>query len=324
MPLALLKSVDSHESTWHRRGHAGFAGALVLMFGSAVLTESVDVASVVLLIVALVVMAALSAVLFATDQLRHSSTVLLWPVATIVALVSFKQVNPAGASLLVGLFVLAFLFIGLSQPPGRGLWLLLPAAVAFVEVADLDLAAAIIRVPLSLLIWAASSELPSRLLTEVRGQREILRDAATKDSLTGLLNRSTLDERVRSAVRGSAVALLDIDHFKQYNDAYGHHAGDDVLAEFATMLLEHSRPGDGVFRYGGEEFLVIFNGTGASDAAAAVERYAEAWAEHRSGLSFSAGVAPLAVDGIRAADELLYRAKRSGRSRVVVEQRESA
>jgi diguanylate cyclase (GGDEF)-like protein len=324
MSIAWAQHAVDHTNIWHRRGALGFSGAGGLMMAAAWLTDSLDHRTFITLVVASLVVAATAVVLAVCHQATRQWSLLLWPIATVATLVAFSGPAEEGAGLLTGLIPLAFLHVGLSQPPGRGLWLLLPAAAAWVTVLDVDPPVAAIRLPLSMLIWAATSELPSRLLTEVRGQREVLRVAAMTDSLTRVLNRSTLADRVQSAAVGSSVALIDIDLFKQFNDSHGHVAGDVVLTDFAAMLVAQCRSTDDVFRYGGEEFVVIFDALRPSRAALVIDRFSTAWAGHPSKVSFSAGIAPLAVGGIKLADELLYEAKRSGRGRVVVDHAESA
>ncbi|MET0930187.1 MAG: GGDEF domain-containing protein [Aeromicrobium sp.] len=324
MPLPWSQHAENHEEIWHRRGHLGFAGSIALMLVAARVTSSLDRSLVITIVASCAVVVAIAGLLLVSGQLVKRWSLLLWPVATVSTLVAYGQADPRAGGLLIGIIPMAFLHVGLSQPPGRGLWLLLPATAAWAMIVDLDVGAAAIRLPLAIGIWAASSELPARLLTEVRQQKDVLRIAATTDSLTGLLNRSTLAARMQVASAGSSVAVIDIDHFKLFNDTFGHLAGDVVLTDFATMLVEQSGPDGGVFRYGGEEFLVLFDAMDAAEAAVMVELFADAWQAHASHLTFSAGVALLSVDGIRVADDLMYRAKRDGRSRVMVEHRESA
>jgi len=168
-----------------------------------------------------------------------------------------------------------------------------------------------------------------------------LQAMAVTDALTGLCNRRQLDsvlevEWARSARAGGplAVLMIDIDHFKTYNDAHGHIAGDGCLAAVATGVRESlRRPGDVVGRWGGEEFLAILPGTDlaggeavARDVAAAVCRLAIP----RGGVAgdgivtVSIGVAavkPSFDDGVASlvdrADRALYAAKAAGRDRVV-------
>jgi len=166
--------------------------------------------------------------------------------------------------------------------------------------------------------------------------REKLRDQATHDSLTGLLNRGCilekLDEeisRTRRANEPLSVVMADLDRFKLINDTYGHLAGDTVLREGARRLKTTARCYDAVGRYGGEEFLIVLPGCDTTDAAVQAERMRDAMASvpfltssHPVPVTLSLGVscttqcAPESL--IRTADDALYEAKAKGRNRVVV------
>jgi diguanylate cyclase (GGDEF)-like protein len=161
---------------------------------------------------------------------------------------------------------------------------------------------------------------------------------ARRDPLTGLGNRRALQEdlelleaRVTRYGHRYCMALLDVDHFKSYNDAYGHQAGDKVLQAVAGQLKAKARSGDALYRYGGEEFLCIFpeqsldSGTHAIERMrTGVERLAVPHADSTRGvLTVSAGLAMLDTDQTRSAsevlkeaDQALYRAKQLGRNRV--------
>jgi diguanylate cyclase (GGDEF)-like protein len=175
--------------------------------------------------------------------------------------------------------------------------------------------------------------------TEALAQaNERLEQLATTDSLTGLPNRrrlgEILDAEWRRALRPKswlAVAMIDIDQFKLYNDHYGHPAGDRCLHRVATALAGHVRETDHVARYGGEEFSLVLPDTDALGAVVAAERVRHAVeglaephaASSRGIVTISIGVAAilptpydLAEDLIRQADEHLYEAKRAGRNRV--------
>lgn len=158
---------------------------------------------------------------------------------------------------------------------------------------------------------------------------ELVRTARI-DPVTGLGNRRALDEALK-ALAGSRIAavLLDLDHFKAFNDRFGHLAGDAALARFGELLRGTVRDGDLAFRYGGEEFLVLIPGGEVEGAARLGERIRAAVRDDqttgRQGLTVSAGVAaadrfssadPLPL--LRQADVALYQAKRNGRDRVVV------
>ena len=117
--------------------------------------------------------------------------------------------------------------------------------------------------------------------------------------------------------------MLDIDHFKQYNDTHGHLEGDRLLTRLAEVLLKELRDTDYVFRYGGEEFLVLLPNTELLMAHAAAERLRAA-VEREVGVTISLGVAVFldSMQGkeslVKAADAALYRAKNGGRNRVEI------
>jgi len=168
--------------------------------------------------------------------------------------------------------------------------------------------------------------------------REALRAQSIKDPLTGLYNRryleETLDREIRRAVRGEqalGILMLDLDHFKKFNDTYGHDAGDTVLRETASFLSRSIRAEDVVCRFGGEEFVVILPTAELSAAHARGERICSRLRElnvrHQGqslgAITVSVGVAALPLHGtspkelLDAADAALYRAKGEGRDRVV-------
>jgi diguanylate cyclase (GGDEF)-like protein len=166
--------------------------------------------------------------------------------------------------------------------------------------------------------------------------REALREQATHDGLTGLLNRTgileKLDEELSRASRtGTPVSVLmaDLDLFKSINDTCGHLVGDAVLREAARRLRSAARRYDSVGRYGGEEFLIVLPGCNTADAAVQGERMREAIGatlfevpSHPFLVTASLGVAcstQCAPDAlVREADDALYLAKAQGRNRVVV------
>ncbi|NJM31734.1 MAG: GGDEF domain-containing protein [Limnobacter sp.] len=148
-----------------------------------------------------------------------------------------------------------------------------------------------------------------------------LYDETRKDPLTGLLNRRgwlhfthyTLKRIAKFGSTPVAVAILDIDYFKQYNDTYGHDAGDLRLVEFAEMIRGNFRPSDTVARVGGEEFAVLLPNCTVEDAKRIIDRIREI---KQNNISFSAGVADLeeckTVEGAMAvADQALYQAKQA-------------
>jgi diguanylate cyclase (GGDEF)-like protein/PAS domain S-box-containing protein len=169
--------------------------------------------------------------------------------------------------------------------------------------------------------------------------REELREQATRDPLTGLYNRRYLEEslqrelhRARRASTPVCVAMLDLDHFKQLNDALGHDAGDALLRAMGQLLRERLRKSDIACRYGGEEFVIVLSDSTIADTVQKVEQIGMLvkQLEVRQGnqslgrMALSAGVAALPEHGftgpelLRAADEAMYAAKQAGRDRVLV------
>lgn len=154
-----------------------------------------------------------------------------------------------------------------------------------------------------------------------------LERVARTDDLTGLANRRSWDEHLRREVSRArrdgaplAVAVLDIDHFKRYNDRYGHQAGDRLLKEVAANWQRRIRDTDILARYGGEEFALALPGAGSDHAKQLLERLRAATPRNER---VSAGV--VQWDGqedegslLDRADQALYVAKRAGRDRVVV------
>ena len=178
-----------------------------------------------------------------------------------------------------------------------------------------------------------------KLEDKVSQRTEELRQQAIRDPLTGLFNRRYLDEtlprEVHRALRDNmplAVVMIDLDHFKRFNDEWGHEAGDAVLLGVAELLLDGLRASDIACRFGGEELLVVMPG---ADTGEAVRRITAIAGETRKlatrvmgrelpPITFSAGVAIVPDHGgeaeavVRAADRAMYLAKETGRDRVVV------
>ena len=155
---------------------------------------------------------------------------------------------------------------------------------------------------------------------------------ATRDALTGLVNRRVFDEGLERAVHKAArtstplsLVVLDLDRFKLVNDSYGHQVGDDVLRAAGRALAAATRGEDLAARYGGEEFVVLLPDTDGETALAIAERLRAGIAAEVHGLAVtaSAGVATLPADAttgtalVSAADRALYEAKRTGRDRAV-------
>ena len=192
-------------------------------------------------------------------------------------------------------------------------------------------------VVLALILFMLTSTLV--LAREIRRRAEAenkLEEMATTDALTGLRNRRKFDDVIdsewRRAIRhGTPVALLmiDADHFKAYNDTYGHQAGDQVLVGIAICISDSvSRAGDCAARYGGEEFAVLLPGTSEDDAlkvAETIRGKVQGWSTDETISTVSCGVASLVPTAgtdwsalVGAADKALYAAKAGGRNRSVL------
>jgi diguanylate cyclase (GGDEF)-like protein/PAS domain S-box-containing protein len=178
------------------------------------------------------------------------------------------------------------------------------------------------------LVYARSTDVTER--KALAQEREALIDEneqlARSDALTGLPNRRALDDQLprqmARALRAESplcLAIIDIDHFKSYNDTHGHLAGDGVLRECATAWDSELRGEDTILRFGGEEFLVVLPDCGAADATAIVERLRAATPDQQT---CSAGLAVWRAgesvdDLVGRADKALYEAKENGRDRLV-------
>jgi two-component system cell cycle response regulator len=193
------------------------------------------------------------------------------------------------------------------------------------------------------IIWTPIEkvELSARvsILLRVHHYSERLREIAITDGLTRLYNRRYFMEMAEKAFKEAlenelplSVAMMDVDHFKRVNDTYGHAAGDEVLRMVAEVCRKSTRGNDILGRYGGEEFVLLMRNTPISGAVIAAERIRQAVAdtsiETPSGVvkvTISIGVAQLndRIDRLdrllSLADEALYRAKESGRNKVVVQ-----
>lgn len=179
----------------------------------------------------------------------------------------------------------------------------------------------------------------------------VIRDSynmAFRDELTGLPSRRSLNENLNGLGSRYALAMLDVDHFKKFNDTYGHDVGDQVLKVVARRMME-VRGGGKPYRYGGEEFTIIFPGKSAREAVPELEKVREAIAGYQLAIrsserptdknvgksqrgrgakasavsvTISIGVAergaalPTSRDVLKAADMALYKAKNQGRNRV--------
>lgn len=171
------------------------------------------------------------------------------------------------------------------------------------------------------------------MVDSLRTSRTELERLSTTDPLTGLFNRRHLmkllgDEVVRARRHNHlfSILMVDVDHFKEYNDSHGHQAGDQVLQRVGAVLKESTRGSDFAARYGGEEFLVLLSETGVDGAKLAAERIRQRMRTqpmNGRNVTVSVGLASFPSHGdtgeaiIARADAALYEAKRAGRDRVM-------
>jgi diguanylate cyclase (GGDEF)-like protein len=204
------------------------------------------------------------------------------------------------------------------------IWRLRPSTGGIIDVVDLSL---VLGLMTGLLVQAGRRQ--DRLVAQLESQ-------ASLDPLTGLVTRRVLDDAVRRALAtpavhaGTALILVDVDHFKSINDGYGHPVGDDALVHIAQVLGRQSRPDTVISRLGGDEIAVLLLGCAEATARARAHEFLTTLRENplvlaggsELQLSISLGVAhaPSGESDLRelyaAADASLYQAKHAGRGRV--------
>ena len=178
-------------------------------------------------------------------------------------------------------------------------------------------------------------------IIEIDSLRVQLQDQAIRDSLTGVFNRRFLAEALEREIAKAnhedmpiSIVMMDVDHFKSFNDTYGHKCGDAVLRDLAGFLTKNSRHGDIVCRYGGEEFVILMPEASFQNAFERAQSWQQAYAsktieyeDKALKVTFSAGVASYPQHGpngetiLHAADHALYESKSNGRNRVTAFQK---
>ncbi|GAB6196156.1 GGDEF domain-containing protein [Lysobacter xanthus] len=256
------------------------------------------------------------------------------------------------AMFLVGAMVLGSLVVGRLVGLSGALWSYPIIGASFLLVRRVRaLVACIVLVALLVVDGSAFGSMLERLMylssaavtcllayvfarqTEV--QREQLEALASRDPLTGAANRRAMERELHIAAEAfrrhrvpAGVLVMDLDHFKRINDDFGHEAGDDVLVGFARLVQSRCRAGDRLFRYGGEEFVLLLPGTDDATLATVAEELRAAVAGRiRTGdgraVTVSIGAAALQTgedpsQWLARADAAMYSAKRAGRDRVML------
>lgn len=181
-----------------------------------------------------------------------------------------------------------------------------------------------------------ANEALTRQLEEIELLRDELEQQAIRDPLTDVFNRRYMTEFLEKEIARAdrenvpvSVVLMDLDKFKQYNDSYGHKCGDEILKAFANFLVEHTRRGDVICRYGGEEFVILMPNATSEISYERADTWRQDFSETpidyegiRFSITFSAGIATFPQHGhtsdaiLQAADKALYKSKDAGRNRV--------
>jgi diguanylate cyclase (GGDEF)-like protein len=261
----------------------------------------------------------------------HPRVTLLLPVLALANL----SINSATGLLPVSTYgvwlVLVFVWLGQWQPPRTAIMMGLVAAIAFLapylfgtSVTADSLSAIAISVPVAVLVGETIARKEAATRRAQASQQEalsLLALANLTDDLTGVGNRRQANVLLDSLQVGDALAILDLDHFKDVNDTLGHQVGDQVLQELGSYLRARVRGSDRTARFGGEEFIVVLRQPAAAAAAKTVQRLIEGWRSTRPLATLSAGVAIHEPgrsynDTFANADAALYAAKAAGRDQL--------
>lgn len=317
MPYAEVASSRADVRASHARAAIGVSLVAGVSFVASITTHEAD-GTWPYFLASLAVIASAWAVLRTRPERR---LLLTWPALTIVGLYGAGQVAPRAALLCVGVIVLAFLDTGLTQPRWTSLALWPLAFVVWWQVSSLPTEQALVRGTLSTAVWICAAEMPALLMQRLTTAQKRLTELAATDPLTGLANRRSWRDNLAHLLDGEAmtVLLIDLDHFKRYNDAHGHLAGDALLVRFAALLRGAVRDRDLVARWGGEEFAVALPDRGLDQGRAVADRILRAVP---LGQSCSIGLTQYrrgesGEELMRRADEALYRAKDAGRNCMV-------
>jgi diguanylate cyclase (GGDEF)-like protein len=247
---------------------------------------------------------------------RSPRALLVFPLISLGALTAASAAAHGLGDVYGGFFLLSFVYIGLTQPPGTSALFVLAALPAWIVYEGRLSAVVDVKMPITVLLWVLVGELLSQRVQIHARATGVLAVAASTDPLTSLHNRRELEGALAGAAPGDAMVMIDLDRFKRVNDELGHEAGDRVLADFGRTVVGSIRSGDVALRYGGDEVLLLLTRAGREGAETLLERLRAEWT--RPGRpTFSAGVAvheasASATETLRRADRALYAAKRAG------------
>jgi diguanylate cyclase (GGDEF)-like protein len=248
---------------------------------------------------------------------RSPRLLLAFPLVALASLTIAAVVAPGIAEVYGGFFLLSFVYVGLTQPPGTSAACVILALPAWIVCQGHLSAVVDVKMPIAVLLWVIVGELLSHRVRSHARTAGVLAVAASTDPLTTLHNRRELERALARTDPGDAVVMLDLDGFKRVNDDHGHQAGDRILAELGRTIMASIRSGDVALRYGGDEVLLVLTRAGCGGAETFLQRLRSDWGAAPGRPTFSAGVAVhlagvAAADTLRQADRALYGAKRAG------------
>lgn len=302
---------------WHRRGAVGLLLIATGCLLAAISTGEVDGTVPIYYVGSLAALIVLWAI---AGRSPSRPMLFVWPYSLFVGMAGASYLAPVAATLCIGSIYLAFLFVGLTQRRGRSLVVLAPALVAYGLIYDLPLQQLVVKMTINAVVWVTVAEIAAWLTWSISEARVEMERLAATDPLTGLANRRYWDEHLPDLLDNTpfgVVLLIDLDHFKAFNDTHGHLAGDDMLIAFAETIRRCVPAGDIAARWGGEEFALAVRDSVQARIVADEIRHnvplgqtcSIGLAEHRPGESV--------MELVRRADEALYAAKDAGRDRVV-------
>jgi hypothetical protein len=223
---------------WHAIGIAAYLSMLAIYAVAGIYVDGAGVDPRLYKVLVAVALLGLVVALIGRGRGWQEQRVLLvgWPMAALVATTLVGTVEPDATRNLPGTITVSFVYVGLTCPRWRSLAVVPFGVVAFIMGGVKVLPGALPTVAAAAIMWVVVAGVPAWLIAQLEKQSALLRKIAQTDALTQLLDRSTLGPQLSRHASASAVVLIDLDHFKRYNDCHGHEAGDQLLVAFADAL----------------------------------------------------------------------------------------